>query len=157
MKVAVLTVSDKGSRGERLDESGPYIRDKMQEKGAKIVAFEIVPDELDQIKDKLIHYADDVGADVVLTTGGTGLSPRDVTPEATLAVIDRKASGFVEAIRVESLKETSNAMLSRAESGLRGSTIIVNLSGSLRAVREQLDVLIPVLPHALEMLQGKEH
>lgn len=157
MKVAVLTVSDKGSRGERVDESGPYIRDKMLKIGAKIVAFEIVPDELDQIKDKLIHYADDVGADVVLTTGGTGLSPRDVTPEATLAVIDRRASGFTEAIRTESLKETPNAMLSRAESGLRGSTIIVNLSGSLRAVREQLDVLIPVLPHALEMLQGKEH
>ena len=157
MKVAILTVSDKGSRGERVDESGPYIKDEMIKAGAQIVATGIVADEIDEIKQKLLEYCDDLKADVVVTTGGTGFSPRDVTPEATLMVIDRRAPGIAEAIRVKSLETTPFAMLSRAESGIRGNTLIINLSGSLPAVREQLSIVLPVIPHALEMLEGKEH
>lgn len=157
MKVAILTVSDKGSRGERVDESGAYLKQAMSAAGAEIVAYEIVPDEKDIIQEKLINFADNLAVDLVLTTGGTGLSPRDVTPEATLAVIDRKTPGFGEAMRQASLKVTPHAMLSRAESGIRGKTLIINLPGSLKAVKENLEVILPALPHAIEVLRGEAH
>lgn len=157
MRVAILTVSDKGARGERVDESGVYLKEAMLKKGAEVSSYDIVPDELEQIKEKLIDYADNLKVDLVLTTGGTGFSPRDVTPEATLAVVDRRVPGFSEAMRQASLKITPYAMLSRAESGIRKNTIIINLPGSLKAVRENLEIILPVLPHALQMLEGEEH
>lgn len=125
--------------------------------GAEIAAYEIVPDEKDVIQKKLINFADNLAVDLVLTTGGTGLSPRDVTPEATLAVIDRKAPGFGEAMRQASLKVTPHAMLSRAESGIRGKCLIINLPGSLKAVKENLEVILPAIPHAIEVLRGETH
>lgn len=158
MKVAILTVSDKGYRGEREDRSGEAIRTVLEKTGAEIVAYKIVPDEKEMIKKELVGFCDQLRVDVVLTTGGTGLAPRDVTPEATAEVIDRLAPGFVEAIRAESLKITPHALLSRAMSGLRGQTLIINLPGSEKAVRESLAVILPALPHAVEILQGKtEH
>lgn len=140
-----------------MDESSPYLKQAMLDAGAEIAAQDIVPDELGEIKARLIHYADQMKVDLVLTTGGTGFSQRDVTPEATLAVIERRTPGLAEAMRQASLKITPYAMLSRAESGIRGTTIIVNLPGSLKAVQENLDVIKPVLGHALDMLKGEEH
>ena len=157
VKVAILTVSDKGARGEREDESGKFLKQAMKEEGAQIVAYEIVPDEQNLIEKKLKEFTDEKQADIVLTTGGTGFSLRDVTPEATLAAIDREAPGIAEAIRQKSLEITANAMLSRAVSGLRGRALIVNLPGSLKSVKESLKVIKPVLDHALEMIAGKEH
>lgn len=158
MKIAILTVSDKGYKGEREDTSGQAIREVLEKMGAEVVARKIVPDEKEMIKKELVDFCDQLKVDVVLTTGGTGLAPRDVTPEATAEVIDRLAPGFVEAIRAESMKITPHALLSRAMSGLRGQTLIVNLPGSERAVREGLAVILPALPHAVEILQGKtEH
>ncbi len=158
MKIAILTVSDKGSKGERRDESGKAIRSIMEEAGAEIVAHKIVPDEKDMIKKELIDFCDNLKVDIVLTTGGTGLSPRDVTPEATRDVIERLAPGFSEAVRSESMRITPFAMLSRAISGLRANALIINLPGSEKAVRESLNVILPALPHAVETIQGKtEH
>lgn len=157
MKAAVLTVSDKGSVGEREDTSGPYIKKALEEMGADVVAYEIVADDYEAIRAKLIIYADIKGVDLILTTGGTGLSPRDVTPEATADVLTRPAPGFAEALRVSGMAVTPKAMLSRAVSGQRDKTIIINLPGSLKAVKEQMDVLAPILPHALEMARGMGH
>jgi molybdenum cofactor synthesis domain-containing protein len=158
MKVAILTISDKGFRGEREDRSGPAIRALMENQGAEVVAYRLVPDEKEMIKKELTDFCDQLKVDVVLTTGGTGLAPRDITPEATLEVVDRLAPGFVEAMRSESLKVTRHAMLSRAVSGVRGQTLIINLPGSEKAVRENLSIILPALPHAVEILQGKtEH
>jgi molybdenum cofactor synthesis domain-containing protein len=120
-----------------------------------VVKYGIVPDEAELISAKIVEWADKEGIDLILTTGGTGLSPRDVTPEATLAVLDRGAPGFVEAMRAESLKKTAKAMLSRAVAGIRGGSLIINLPGSPRAVRECLEVILPVLPHAIEVLRGE--
>jgi molybdopterin adenylyltransferase len=153
-RVAVLTVSDKGSRGERDDLSGLAVEEAAQEKGWRVEVRDIVPDELGDIEARLRHYSDELGVDLVLTTGGTGLSPRDVTPEATRRVIDREAPGFAEAMRAASLRSTPHAMLSRAVSGIRGSTLIVNLPGSPRGARENLEVILPALPHGLEKLRG---
>lgn len=155
MKVAILTVSDKGSRGERADTSGPAIRETLEPLGAEVVAYDIVPDEREAIAAKLRLYADERGCDLVFTTGGTGLSPRDVTPEATGDVIERPAPGIPEAMRARSLAKTPMAMISRAAAGIRGRTLIVNLPGSERAVRECLEVLLPVLKHAVEVLRGE--
>ena len=154
-KIAILTVSDKGSKGERNDTAGPAIRDCLKEFAPEIAAYEIVPDEVQLISDKLIAYSDDLQCDIVFTTGGTGFSPRDVTPEATLSVIERAVPGIPEAMRVESLKITPKAMLSRAVAGIRKKTLIINLSGSEKAVREQLAVIIPVLKHAVDVLRGE--
>jgi molybdopterin adenylyltransferase len=154
-KIAILTVSDKGSKGERVDTAGPAIKDCLKEFSLEVVAAEIVPDERNIISQKLIHYADDLACDLVFTTGGTGFSPRDHTPEATLDVIERAVPGIPEAMRVESLKITPKAMLSRAAAGIRKKTLIVNLSGSEKAVREQLAVILPVLKHAVDVLRGE--
>ena len=154
-RYAVLTISDKGSRGEREDRSGQVIREAVNALGAEVVAYEIVPDDEREISAKLVQWADGLKVDVVLTTGGTGLAPRDVTPTATLSVIDYQVPGLPEAMRAESLKKTANAMLSRMVAGVRGRTLIVNLPGSPRAVAECLDVIKAALPHAVETLRGE--
>jgi molybdopterin adenylyltransferase len=151
----ILTISDKGSRGERQDKSGEAIREILSKTDARIVDYDIVPDEKDLIVETLVKWVDRDNLDVVITTGGTGLAPRDVTPEATLAVLDRIVPGFAEAMRAESLKKTPHAMLSRAVVGTRGKCLIVNLPGSPKAVRECLQVILPALPHAVETLKGQ--
>ncbi len=150
----VLTISDKGSRGEREDLSGPEIRRMLESLPAKVEACDIVPDEREQISQKLVEYADGKRLDLILTTGGTGLSPRDVTPEATRQILDKEISGIAEAMRSEGRKITPMAMLSRAVAGVRGCSLIINLPGSPRAVRENLEIILPVLQHALEKVQG---
>lgn len=152
---AILVSSDKGSRGERPDESGPAIEECLSTLSACLVRYEVVPDEMDGISSKLKGWADEGGIDLILTSGGTGLSPRDVTPEATLAIVDRVAPGIAEAMRAESLKRTPRAMLSRGVVGIRGRCLIINLPGSPRAVRESLEVILPVIPHAIEVLRGE--
>jgi len=151
--VGILTISDRGSRGERQDKSGEAIREVLSGMDVSIVNYDIVPDEKDLIVEKLVKWADNL--DMVITTGGTGLTPRDVTPEATLAVVDRIVPGFAEAMRAESLKKTPHAMLSRAVVGTRGKCLIINLPGSPKAVRECLQVILPALPHAVETLKGQ--
>jgi molybdopterin adenylyltransferase len=151
IRIGILTMSDKGSRGERFDESGSLIKELTRELG-DVVVYEIIPDEKELIKKKLVEYSEKV--DLILTTGGTGLSPRDVTPEATMEVIDRFIPGIGEAMRYEGLKKTPRAMLSRAVAGVRGKTLIINLPGSPRAVRENLEVILSVIPHAIEKIQG---
>jgi len=153
--VGILTISDKGSRGERQDKSGEAIRKILPSIDARIVNYDIVPDEKELIVRKLVKWVDEDNLDVLITTGGTGLTPRDVTPEATLAVVDRMVPGFAEAMRAESLKKTPMAMLSRAVAGTRGKCLIINLPGSPKAVRECLEVVLPALPHAVETLKGQ--
>jgi molybdopterin adenylyltransferase len=153
--VGILTISDKGSTGERQDRSGEAIREVLSGADVSIANYDVVPDEKELIVEKLVEWADKDNLDVVVTTGGTGLTPRDVTPEATLAVVDRIVPGFAEAMRAESLKKTPHAMLSRAVVGTRGKCLIVNLPGSPKAVRECLQVILPALPHAVETLKGQ--
>jgi len=150
--VAVLTLSDKGSKGEREDLSGPLIRDMLKSIDAEVRFYDVLPDEKKLIKEKIIEYAEKV--DLILTTGGTGLSPRDVTPDATLEVIDKQVPGIAEAMRSEGYKKTKRAMLSRAVAGVRGRTLIINLPGSPKAVKENLEVIIDALPHAIEKIKG---
>lgn len=152
-RLAVVTASDKGAAGEREDKSADIIRELTASLGS-IAAYKLLPDDKETISRELIRLADELAIDVVFTTGGTGLSPRDVTPEATLAVVDRLASGFTEAMRAKGLEKTPHAMLSRAVAGVRGRTLIINLPGSPRAVEENLAVILPALPHALEILTG---
>ncbi|UCE78432.1 MAG: MogA/MoaB family molybdenum cofactor biosynthesis protein [Nitrospiraceae bacterium] len=152
IRVAILTLSDKGSRGEREDISGPAIKDVITTVNGRVDYYEVIPDEKDLIKEKLIEYSNKV--DLILTTGGTGLSPRDVTPDATLDVIERPVPGIAEAIRVEGFKKTDRAMLSRAVAGVLGNSLIINLPGSPKAIRESLDVIKGVLPHAIEKIRG---
>jgi molybdenum cofactor synthesis domain-containing protein len=154
-RIAIITVSDRSAAGQRDDLSGPAIRSLVGGLGI-VVAENVVADEQDQIEQLLRRLADEQVADLILTTGGTGLSPRDVTPEATLAVADRLVPGIPEAIRAASLALTDRAMLSRAAAGIRGRALIVNLPGSPRAVRECLAVILPVLPHALGILTGSD-
>lgn len=149
--VAVLTLSDKGSRGEREDKSGPVISEMLKEIG-EVKYYDILPDERDLIKSKLLEYVNKV--DLILTTGGTGLSPRDVTPEATIDVIDREIPGIAEAMRMEGLKKTDRAMLSRAVAGVKGQTLIINMPGSPKAVKEHMEVILNVIPHAIEKIKG---
>jgi len=154
IKVGILTASDKGSAGERIDESGKVIMNALERIDAKMADYVVVPDDKDTIAANLVRMADIVGVDLILTTGGTGFSPRDITPEATLSVIDREAPGIPEAMRQKSLQITPKAMLSRAVAGLRGKTLIINLPGSPKAVSECLEVILPVLTHAIEILRG---
>lgn len=156
MRVVILTISDRSSRGEREDRSGPAAREIIEKIKGKVVGYEIVPDNKDMIQKKLKYYADEIEADLIITTGGTGLAPKDITPEATREVIEREAPGFTEAMRQASLKNTPHAMLSRAVSGLRGKTLIINLPGSPSAVKENLEIITPALPHAIEKLRGSE-
>ncbi len=154
IKVAIITVSDKGARGERKDEAGPLIEKILKEKlEVQVVLRRVVPDEVELIKKGLME-ACELGADLVLTTGGTGVSPRDVTPEATKEVIERELPGFSEAMRMEGFKKTPHAIISRGLCGIRGGTLIINLPGSPRAVKESLEVILPAVPHALEKLKG---
>ncbi len=150
-KVAIVTVSDKGSKGQREDMSGKIIKEILTN-WAEIVHYSIVPDEKDLIKKELITQSDKV--DLILTNGGTGLHPRDVTPDATLEVIEREIPGIAEAIRIEGLKKTKHAMLSRAVAGIRGKTLIINLPGSPKAVKESLEVILEALPHAINKIKG---
>ena len=149
---AVITVSDKGSRGERTDTSGPVLCSMLKEQGYEVRYTAIVPDEIALIREKLIECADVLRVSLVLTTGGTGFSPRDITPEATLAVVERETRGIPEAMRAESLRITPRGCLSRAAAGIRGGTLIVNLPGSEKAARENLAAVFPALEHGLEML-----
>ncbi len=154
INIGILTVSDKGSRGQREDLSGPAIRDMVAEAG-KVTLYEIVPDERKLISGKLKEWADRGGVDIILTSGGTGLSARDVTPEATLDVLDREVPGIAEAMRAKSLASTPTAMLSRAVAGQRGRSLIINLPGSPKAVRECLEAILPALPHAVDIIKGQ--
>jgi molybdopterin adenylyltransferase len=150
----ILTISDKGSQGQRQDISGEAIRGIVTSLKNTVVKYEIVPDEKDTIASTLGNWADSGKIDVILTTGGTGLSKRDVTPEATLAVIDREVPGIAEAMRVKSLTKTPTAMLSRAVAGQRGQCLIINLPGSTKAVKECLEAIMPAIPHAVEIIKG---
>lgn len=154
MKAAILTLSDKGSRGERVDASGPALSAWLAERGVETARTEIIPDEAELITAKLVEWADSGAFDLILTTGGTGVSPRDVTPDATMKVIDRLIPGFAEVMRMKSLLKTPNAMISRAVAGIRGQTLIINLPGSPKGAVENLEAVWPAVPHAVEKIQG---
>jgi len=149
---AILTLSDKCSKGQREDFSGALIADILKSISAVVSHYYILPDEKDIIKKKLLEYSGKV--DLIVTTGGTGLSPRDITPEATLEVIDREIPGIAEAMRMEGLKKTNRAMLSRAVAGVRNNTLIINLPGSPKAVKENLEVILDIISHAIEKIKG---
>ncbi|OEG00044.1 molybdenum cofactor biosynthesis protein [Vulcanibacillus modesticaldus] len=155
LTVGVLTLSDKGSRGEREDISGKIIHEMVEKINGEVKYYDIIPDERELIEEYLIRYVDDYKLDLILTTGGTGLAKRDVTPEATLAVIDKEIPGLAEEMRRVSREKTPFALLSRAIAGSRKDSIIINLPGSPKGVRENLAAVIDILPHALEILQGK--
>jgi len=154
MRVGILIVSDRSFRGERPDAGGPVLREAVAVLSPREIRLDIVPDEREMIASRLREWARE-GLDLILTSGGTGLGPRDVTPEATREVIEREAPGFVEAMREETRKKTPHAILSRAVSGIVGRTLIVNLPGNPRGARECLEVILPALPHAIEVLRGE--
>lgn len=154
---AVITMSDKGSRGERADTSGPAVQELLRENGWDVVYANMIPDDFETIKGELIKCADQLDVCLVMTTGGTGFARRDVTPEATCAVCDRQVRGIPEAMRAESLKITPMGMLSRAEAGLRGGTLIVNLPGSEKAARECLAAVIKPIRHGIDVLRDRSH
>ena len=155
-KAGILTISDKGFQGKRYDSSGDVIRENLDRLGDnQIVNYKVVPDEVTAISGELAGWADEGVLDVILTTGGTGLGPRDVTPEATLSVVDRVVPGFSEAMRVKTLDITPFAMLSRAAAGVRGRCLIINLPGSPKAVQECLDIVLPAVPHAIGIIKGE--
>ena len=156
LKVAVINVSDKGFRGEREDRSGKYIMDYFKENGWEISDYAIVPDEVDIIKDKLVDICDNEKANLIITTGGTGFSERDVTPEATEKVIERKVPGFSEIMRIEGQKKTPRAILSRGVSGIRKKTLIINIPGSIKGVKDSLELIYQSLPHGIDILTGRD-
>ena len=153
IRAAVVTVSDRSFRGERPDASGPAVAEMLRSMPAEVVQRVVVPDEIPFIRRALLVFCDNPGVDLVVTTGGTGVSPRDVTPEATRAVIEREAAGLAEAMRAFSLRITPHAMLSRVVTGIRKKTLIINLPGSPKGAVENLEVVMPVLPHAVQLLQ----
>jgi molybdenum cofactor synthesis domain-containing protein len=153
LRIGILTISDRSARGERADVSGPALEAAVSDQGWRVVQTAILPDDMAALQATLARWADSGELDVILTTGGTGFSRRDVTPEATLAVVERRAPGIDEAMRLASLKVTPHAMLSRAVAGIRGRTLIVNLPGSPKGALENLLVILPVLPHAVELLR----
>lgn len=152
MRVAILTISDRSSKGEREDRSGPILVEMVRKKGWEVVITSIVSDDQGLVEDILVEWSDSQSLDVILTTGGTGFAPRDRAPEATLAVVERLTPGLAEAMRSASMMKTPHAMLSRAVAGIRGNSLIVNLPGSPKAARENLDVILPALPHAVQLL-----
>jgi molybdenum cofactor synthesis domain-containing protein len=154
MNVAILTVSDRSAAGDRDDVSGLLIKERIEAQGWQVLFYSVVPDEGSEIEKFLIQWCDSGEVDLILTTGGTGFSPRDITPESTRSVIERDVPGIPEVLRQEGLKKTAHAMLSRAVAGIRGKTLIVNLPGNPKAVKESLPVLLPVLPHAIKLLTG---
>ena len=154
LRVGILTVSDRSARGEREDLAGPALEAVILQQGWQVVRMAILPDDLLKLRDLLATWADSDEVDLILTTGGTGFAPRDVTPEATSAVIQRPAPGLVEAMRLESLRVTPHAMLSRATAGIRGGALIVNLPGSPKGAVENLGTILPVLPHAVQLLRS---
>ncbi len=155
LNVGVLTISDKGWQGQRYDASGEAIRNSPLVLDNSVVKYEVIPDEMDIIANKLSEWADEGSVDIILTTGGTGLGPRDVTPEATLSIVDKVVPGFTEAMRTQAFNATPFAILSRAVAGVRGKCLIINLPGSPKAVRECLEIISPALPHAVEILRGE--
>ena len=157
MKIAIITISDRCSAGEAVDASGPAIRELCEQAGWQVICQAIIPDERDQIALAIRRCADEESADVVLTTGGTGVGPRDITPEATLDAVDRIVPGIAEALRSESLKSTPFAMISRGVAGLRGKTLVINFPGSPRACRECMEIVRPILQHAVEVAGGARH
>ncbi len=150
----ILTISDKGSKGERVDGSGAAIQDRVSVLGGRVIRYDIVPDEVDIIRRRLIEWADAGDVDVILTTGGTGLGPRDVTPEATTPILDKLVPGIAEAMRLETFAKTPTAILSRAVAGVRKKCLIINLPGSPTGVRECLEIIIPAGTHAVEIITG---
>jgi molybdopterin adenylyltransferase len=154
LRAAILTVSDRSAQGLREDASGPRLVQMIQSLGMDVAWTAVVPDDTDAISEMLIFWADQDHADLILTTGGTGLSPRDVTPEATMVAVDRLVPGMAEAMRLASLKKTPHAMISRAVVGVRGTTLIINLPGSPNAAAENLDVVLPALEHAIAKIKG---
>lgn len=155
IRTAVITISDKGSRGERKDLSGPVIKEMMEAAGAEIVYEEIIADEKAEIKNSLVQIADHNKADLILTTGGTGFAKRDITPEATMEVIEKEVPGIPEKIRAETAKITAQAFLSRARAGIRKDTLIINFPGSPKAVRECLEAVLDIIPHGVKILKGE--
>lgn len=156
IRAAVVTISDKGYAGQREDVSGPMLAELVREMGAEVVRRSVVPDERDEIVALLVRLADEVGVDLIMTTGGTGVTPRDVTPEATRAAIDREVPGLAEALRFEGYRQTPLAVVSRGVAGIRRRTLIVNLPGNPKAVREGMETLSPILPHAVQMIRGED-
>ena len=157
IRVAILTISDSCALGKREDVSGRVIEDMLCNDKFEISEKRLVPDDRDAIVNELVYFSDAAGVDVVFTIGGTGLGPRDVTPEATASACERMVPGFGEAMRLEGLKKTPNAILSRGVAGIRGKTLVINLPGSPRAVRECLQLIADILPHAVEMMLGGGH
>ena len=155
IKVGILTISDKGSRGEREDLSGKVIEEVVKKINGEVKYYQIIPDEKDIIQKELIKAVDKLHLDLILTTGGTGLAKRDVTPEATLEVIEKEVSGISEIIRSESFKKTDRAILSRGVAGIRKESLIINLPGSPKGVRESLEIILKALPHGIEILKGQ--
>ena len=157
IRAAVLTVSDSCSTGQREDVSGQTICDILEKNGYQVCEKKVTADDMENICSELIHFSDELGADVVFTTGGTGFGPRDVTPEATVAVCEKMVPGLGELMRIKGLEKTPNAILSRSTAGIRAKTLIINLPGSPKAVRQCLEVILNVLPHAVKMMHGGGH
>ncbi|HEX2914560.1 MAG TPA: molybdopterin adenylyltransferase [Chloroflexia bacterium] len=156
-RVGILTLSDRSAAGVRPDISGPNVRDTVEQQlnhAFEITVYEVIPDERALIEQKLVEWSDSLGLSLILTTGGTGVAPRDVTPDATLAVIDKQVPGMAEAMRAASLQKTPMAMISRAVAGIRGRTLIINLPGSPKGARENLEAVLPAIPHALDKIAG---
>lgn len=154
MKAGILTLSDKGARGERTDLSGPALTEWLRSRGVETAAYEMIPDELGLISEKLVEWADSGTLDIILTTGGTGVSPRDVTPEATSKILEREIPGLGELMRFRSLAKTPSASLSRAVAGIRSRTLIINLPGSPKGAVENIEAIWAAIPHAVAKIQG---